>query len=293
MRNESSRTTNATASGTVYDEVVIYPFGVQDRALVCIPMGKAAGQDAVVAICAHGAGGTEETINSTAMTTTRDLMLDRGWIIMSAFAHDRAWSNADAQRDYQRLYRWAASYWQVTDVVLHGQSMGGLTMANIASRDAVPRIRGVVCIDAAVNLASAWASTGFKPQIRSAYGIVEDATYSDVTTGYDPCLVDEQRFAGKRFFLSASPADVSIPKAQNSDLFHSRLVGVADDVVYVTGSGGHVEATNYFPNEAVAFLASGVIGEPTEELAPLPFGMTKGNLWAFVNDELVQLAPGV
>ena len=291
MRNESTRTTKSTAGGTSYDELLIFPLGVQDRALACIPAGVAAGTPVVLAICAHGAGGTEQTINSAAMQLTRDAMLDRGWIVMSAFAHDRAWSNTAALLDYQRLYTWAALQWQVTDVVLHGQSMGGLTMLNVAARDAIPRIRGVVSIDGAVNLGAAWSVSSRKPQLREAYGITDDATYPVVTAGHDPCLIDVQRFAGKRIFLSASPLDTTIDKAQHSDVFHARVEAVASELVYVTGTAEHVEAPNYFPSEAVEFLAAGLVGTPPDDLEPLPFGTTEGEMWAAVGGSLVQLTP--
>ena len=290
MRNESTRTTKATAAGTSYDEVLIYPLGVQDRALVCIPTGVVRNDEVVLAICAHGSGGTEQTINSTAMAATRDAMLDRGWIVMSAFAHDRAWANSVAQRDYQRLYTWATSQWQVTDVVLHGQSMGALSMLNIAARDAIPRIRGVVSIDGALNLGAAWAGT-YKSQIRTAYGTTDDANYPVATAGHDPCLIDVQRFAGKRLFLSASLADTDIPKAQHSDVFEARVSGIAAELVYRVGTAEHVQAPNYFPEDAVAFLESGLVGAPAEPLPALPFGTTEGEMWAAVGGSLVQLTP--
>lgn len=292
--NETARTTKTTASGTSYIELTVYPFGGTDKALVCVPTAKADGVTSVLAIAAHGSGGNEQQINLARMVSTRDGWLDRGFIVASAMAHDRAWANNAALTDIVNVHAWVNAIWPVRDTLLHGESMGGLTMLVLASKDMIPTIRAVASIDGALNMRHAYDNTAqaYGSQIRAAYGIAADGSdYAAKTAGHDAVLLDMTTFNGLHLFIEGSPNDVHIPKAQNADVFVANLGANAEVLATRTGTGTHVTAENFFPNDVLAFMDAALPAPEWPDPEPLPPGLTTVELYAMVNGQLVQVIP--
>jgi hypothetical protein len=284
---EISRSTKSTALGASYEEIVVNPLGSGDTLLVCVPASVVDGADVTVMMCAHGHNGSEQTINNSQMISTRDRAIDKGWLVISAYAHGNAWSNNAALADYARIPTWVGLTWTLEHLLLHGQSMGALTLANLYSRRLATKIRGFVGIDGAYNLAQAFSQSAYKPSIKAAYGIAsDDSNYATKTAGFDATLLDPSTFTGRRLFISASPADTAIPKVSHSDVFVTMLGTEPADLEVVEGTGGHVTSANYFPTAAHAFFDEAILnalGDPAEptwpEPIPLPDGVTHVLLW--------------
>lgn len=257
--NEVSRLTKATANGTSYVEVTLTLDG--DTCLVCVPSDTAT----KLLLCAHGHSGDQTTINNVRMITTRDRMIDQGWIVAASYAKGNSWGNDAGQSAHVLLSTWAHAQFPITDTVLHGQSMGGLIMALIYANGTITDARGLVTIDGAVNLAVAHASASYRSAIRTAYGIASDGSdYSTKTIGHDPCLIDAGGYTGKRLLIEASTGDTAIPKTSHSDVFVTHITGYPAQLSRLTGTGVHVAVENYFPEAVEAFALS--------TLEPLPAG---------------------
>jgi len=273
---EQSRATKVTASGTSYIELTIYPDGVTDTLLICLP------DDAtdVLVICAHGHNGNQATINSSRMIETRDRFIDNGWIVASPFAHGNSWGNDVCIADYVRVHAWSTLNLSTTKTLLHGQSMGGLNLVNVLSRNAIPDVLAFVSIDGALNLATAFAAAAYKSAIRAAYGIAADGSdYAALTAGHDGVLLPPSSFDGTRILLEASPADTSISKTNNADLFYANVAGHPLVFQRLTGAGVHVDPGNYFPDEVEAFFIAAL------QPAPEPIdGTYSPALDMFLND---------
>lgn len=270
--NEISRTAKQTANGAAYTELSIQPYGVADATLVCIPASVADGAAVNLAIAAHGSGGNEQQINLARMVSTRDGMLDRGWIVASAMAHDRAWANDTALADFTRVHDWVNDTWQVTHTLLHGESMGGLTMMVLASQARIPTVRAVVSIDGALNLRAAYDQAGqtYGAQIRTAYGIASDGSdYAAKTAGHDAVLLNMTTFNRIRLFVEGSPNDLHIPKTSHSDVFVANLGNNALELVTRTGTGTHVTAENFFPADVLAFYDNAIANAPADPPPPI------------------------
>lgn len=282
-----STLSKTTANGTAYVEYTIYPNGVTDKALICVPAGVDEGESVVLAMCSHGSGGTEQQINLPRMVQIRDGLLDRGFIVASAFAHDRAWANNAALADWVRLHGWVNAHYPVTDVLLHGESMGGLTMLVLAGTGAVPHLRATVSVDGAMNLRAAYDGN-YGAQIRSAYGIASDGSdYAAKTAGHDPCLFEPSQYAQQRIMLSASPADTAIPKVNHSDVFAAHIAGAPRVLDRYTGTGAHVADVNYFPAETLAFYDAAL-----HRGAVKPSGLFTVKLMTRLNHRLTEIRMG-
>lgn len=251
---ESTRTAGTTSGGTAYLDVTVDPMasGVTSRVLIPNTVDAAgSGSNVVLVIVAHGRGDNASHINAARFVATRDGCLDRKWVLISSDAHGNAWSNQTALDDYRRCYDWAASIWNVTDVLLHGWSMGGLTVVNLAGKETIPKVRGTVSIDGALSLAN--EPSIYTAEVRTAYGVASDGSdYAAKTAGFDPCVVSASAWTGKPLFIEASTGDTLIIKANHSDVFVPRVTSLAP-VTYKVGSGAHVADANFMPSDVLAF----------------------------------------
>ncbi len=255
LPNEVSRVAKVTAKGTPYEEIGVRPYGTTDPAIVLAPNTISLDVPGINVMAHHGSGGSEQTVNTPNMISSRDAMLDRGWSIGSAFGYNRAWGNDAALGAIEALSEYIGEFVsQVTDTLFHGQSMGAQTLAVMYAQNRIPNVRGLASVDGALNLAAAFAHPAHRPSITAAYGI--DSSGSDFavkTAGHDPCQIPASVFADKNFVLWASPDDTSIPKSQHADVFAGRVNPVADNFALYPVTGGHVTASHYQPVPLMAF----------------------------------------
>jgi pimeloyl-ACP methyl ester carboxylesterase len=286
--NEVNRFVAATASGTAYTDIEVLPFGVADDMRLCIPAGVEDGDPVVLVIGAHGWNATENMPQGAGMVPIRDGILDRGWLLASAFAHGDQWYNQTALDDYRRVYDWVDATWNVTDVLLIGLSMGGATVVSLYSRDSIPKVRAAVGIDSALSLGYAHNKAVYQPSVRAAYGIAANGSdYAARTAGYDPLTFNASTFDGKRLFLSASPADTSIPPAQNTTPFVDRITGHPAVLELYTGAGTHLAPGNHAPSLVLQFFDDAVAGTVPD--AVIPAGIVEVEAYALVDGELMRI----
>lgn len=246
---ETSRSTKTTGSGASYTEVLL-TIG-SDACVLAIPSNATP----TLMLCAHGFNGSEQTINTTQMVATRDSMLASGVTLLASNATGNGWGNDASINALVAAWQWARTNLRTAATILHGQSMGGLIMANIVSRGLITDAICFVSIDGALNLDAVYkSSTTYAASIRTAYGIAADGSdYATKTAGHDPCLMSSSLFARWRIFLSASTADTSVSKVNNTDVFATRLGAQPKVLLQYTGNQEHVFPGNYFPAEVQAF----------------------------------------
>jgi hypothetical protein len=266
--NQNSQQAGTTASGLAYTRYTAYPYGVQDTLAFYVPAGHVDLNPGALAIVAHGFGGNAGFLDTPNLVGTRDALLEHGFIVCDAFAHDKAWGNDDALNDYARAYQYLAQYVLTpTDVLLHGTSMGGLTVALLYATTRIPNVRMVCTVDAAFNLAYAYAKGTYQPSIKTAYGIAADGSdYSLRTAGHDALLRPAFNYDAANWLFFASHDDSSIAQASNTDVFLANFAGNLATYQLVQCIGEHVDPSHFQPVPVLAFWDATVAGAPP----PLP-----------------------
>jgi hypothetical protein len=237
-----------TQAGTRYTSTgLTLPGG---PALVLAPTDVAPGTDAVLVIAAHGAGGSEQTINGPQLGATRDALLDRGWIVASAMAADRGWGNEASLRDYRALAARVGGRWTVTDVLLHGQSMGAVPAVLLYADRRIPGIRAAALVAPALSLEAVYGR-GFADDLEQAYGFRGPSQLAAATAGHDPVRLDPALLADARIRIWASRHDNLTPKAHHADVFARRM---GPHVTVVEVQGDHFGVDHHRPAELIAFF---------------------------------------
>lgn len=148
----------------------------------------------------------------------------RGWTVAASNQHGDSWGNDNAVADLVDLRNLVHSRTPVTDVVLVGGSMGGVSSLIAASRNSIPNIRGVYLVDGVCDLANMHANASYTTSIRTAYGVAGDGSdFATLTAANDPMRQSVSTFAGKRIRFQASSADTSVPKTAHADAMSTRL----------------------------------------------------------------------
>lgn len=178
----------------------------------------------------------------------------KGWHFAASNMHGDSWGNATALADLLDLYNYVNARHPISKVILVGASMGGLATANAISKNTVPNVVGGYFIDAVLNLADQYANATYTASIKTAYGIASDGSdYAAKTAGYDPYLAAAGTFA-KRLRFVASTTDTSVNKANNTDLFVSKVASSSIEEGVVTHLGGHLTGYAAAPDDLAAFV---------------------------------------
>lgn len=294
LPGETSRTARTTAAGTPFIDIAFTLNGDACRALV--PTGYDTVSDPVVFVALHGHGGTQATIDGAGITPRRDHYLDLGHVWVSSNAKGNAWATDAAQQAYVDVATWADTNLRVsTHQVLHGASMGGLTAALMYARGLMSKVVCAILVDPAVNLAYAHGKAPYQAAIRTAYGIAGDGSdYAAKTAGHDAVLRAPADFTGKRLQLSASPADTSIAKTANADVFMTNMAGAPRLLQLVATTGPHVDPANYPLQPFVEFVdaALGLGPDPKPPTTVyLPTGVLGVEAYIVVGGQPVRFDP--
>jgi hypothetical protein len=253
---ETSRTTGTTGT-TAYTRIVATLNG--DGKIIYAPTGRTIGSATRFAMFAHGLTDDQTFIDNPASGSGAfDIVswaLDQGWVCAASYAHGDVAGADVALASMSDMIAWADAAWTVTDIVLHGASMGGLTAVNFYAQGRDARVRGVVGIDPVLDLSWSWGSGSgiLASAIRAGYALGTDSQYATKTAGYDPMLLSASVFDGRRFFLSASPADSVVNATSNTLAFMTKVSGHAA-VTHYTGSGDHVSAGNFATTQVISWL---------------------------------------
>lgn len=185
----------------------------------------------------------------------RTLTVD-GHLLASSYMHGQNWGNRQAVDDLARTVDHVAGRWDITEVNLIGQSMGGLPSLVAIATDVVPARRwaGIAPV---CSLTAAYGTPTFHAGITAAHDIDSPATFHQATAGADP-LRDfaPYRFAGTDFRFYVSPDDTFVPASAHAAPMVSFLTRAPADVTTVTVSGVHASDDHYRYGDLARFLAS-------------------------------------
>lgn len=223
--------------------------GAQDI-MILVPDGYNASVGAPLILYHHGSGE-----DATAMVTDAKkadcvaALTGAGYLLAGADAQQYGWGNDASLADYEALYTYVVTNYNVTSVHCWGQSMGGLSGLLSVADGIIPYISWLGTYPY-INLQYAY-DNGFAEYIEDAYGLQEGGSdYAAGTAGHDPCLMDGTAFTIRlRFYASEADA-----KAQNTDTFHAIIDNFAIEHVVVTCTGIHGDESHFQPADYLAFF---------------------------------------
>ena len=182
--------------------------------------------------------------------------LQEGYGVIASNLHDRSWGNAASLTDTVNAYNFMTTKMTVSNVVMAGGSMGGLASLLAIAKDLLPagKIKGAVLFDAVTNLRNMYDAGTYTTVIQTAHGIAADGSdYATKTAGNDPNLYTGADYAGLRYRLYASAADVSVARAGNADAFATLVGGSATEVSVQSHPLGHLDPHGVWPADVIAF----------------------------------------
>jgi pimeloyl-ACP methyl ester carboxylesterase len=182
-----------------------------------------------VVLYMHGYGSSREAVTFHNQHEFTQDLVDDGFVVASSDAHGDAWGSKASQADYLALYRHLEQRFEVEDVVIVSESMGGIAGLNIAADRAIPELVGWVGISPVVDLQAAAESGPLVEPIREDVpaGQIEDV---------DPARLESIPVP---VWVVVSKDDTYVP-ASSGEMFARRVGG---EVVYC--DGGHVAADCY------------------------------------------------
>jgi hypothetical protein len=170
----------------------------------------------IIVYC-HGVGETRNAPQTDVLKYPLILeMLANKWAILSSNAGGEDWGNAAAIAAYQNAI-----------------------------------ILGIYPV---TNLANMF-TTGFKANIKSAFGFSLDSDYATATAGHDPMLLSNSLFTGRKLKMWASYGDTIVARSANADALLNKLNGVAT-VQVVTATGDHGHTSHFDIPSAISFFNS-------------------------------------
>ncbi|WP_375388291.1 alpha/beta hydrolase family protein [uncultured Amnibacterium sp.] len=174
----------------------------------------------------------EEAGVATALT-------DTGFTLLSADAGGKAWGDPASLQDYTTLISRARRTYDLRDVFLMGESMGGLATMQLART--LPDVRAVTAWFPVCDL-STMHEERFQQTIGDAWRGRSRAPVAPVEVGDAPMLV------------WASASDTVVDAATNAAVCVARARAAGADVTYYRTTGGHGDPSNYQPATIVQFF---------------------------------------
>jgi fermentation-respiration switch protein FrsA (DUF1100 family) len=261
LTNPSSVTyTVSSTAGLKYNRVDTTDTRTGQNIMVLVPSsGSAVPYSAAnptgVILYAHGAGETQTALTAdTLKTSTVAALINAGFILAGTNAHGDNWGTQQSIDDYAALEQYVRTNYNVSNVCVWSQSMGGLDGLMAIAQNKV-RAVGWLGTYPVTNLANLYGLGTYASAINTAHGITGSApaTYANRTFRLDPNLLQglSWRNVPMRFYSSAG--DTVVPKTQNTDLFKTLINGSARESVVVATTGDHGDPSNFVPSEYVAF----------------------------------------
>ena len=243
-----------TAGGTGYEQIRLTLDAVSGQeGILLVPYGARAAATSDLVLVAHGAGQDAAMVLGSDWDTTRDAMLDAGYLVCAHDADSAAWGTTSSQDAYVEMVQWVSSYLPVNRLAIVGQSMGCQAGLLLAANDRFSNLAGVAGIAGVCDLAAAYAvDVTFTNQIDTAYSIGD---YATATSGHDPILRDSADYTGLRLRWYASDADPLVPKADHADAMAAHVASVATEYGVVEVTGGHVSSDHYQVADLSSFLS--------------------------------------
>jgi len=172
--------------------------------------------------------------------------IQEGWAVAASRAHGDNWGNDASQTDVRNLYDLVNALSATSKVVLVGASMGALDAALVHANDVLPAgvVKGIYIVDGVLDLSWAYTASpngttnGFQASINGAYGVSD---YASIPAGHNPMTRSASDFTDVRWRFSASTADTSVLKANNTDPFITKIASAAEKSLTTHNSSGHTQ----------------------------------------------------
>lgn len=185
-------------------------------------------------------------------------LLADGWVVISCSggsANPATWGNPTSWTATQNALAWIKSICNVTNIVVLGQSMGGVTSLRAAAYySGVTHWYGVA---PATNLA--WLYTGntsFDSSMNTAYSVSDYAGFFTATASTDPMRFPQAQWNGLKMRSSASYDDTVVDRTNNTDALVTRVTGFAASITVRTYTGDHGSPNGYDATDVVTFMNS-------------------------------------
>lgn len=263
--NSDSRTTSGTYIGPMEMELDFSPYGsfadqgdsdifttLSNGEMIryTIPKDYDPTTPTRLVIYTHGLGGNaHQHYEDTNMANVSRALANAGYIVVGCNDHGNNYGNSSAVADNLLTYQYMIDHYNIGDVYVIGQSMGGLPALNIVSKNQIPNIKALVGIYPITNTSWAYGNSLFTAGINSAYGIDGSHSYSTQTATYDPQTLSASAFRSIPMKLYASTGDNIVSKSQNSDLFAAKV-----GATVVACSGDHGDPSHFQPSDVVTFF---------------------------------------
>lgn len=217
-----------------------------------------AGAPTRVVLYARGVGEdqtalTADSLKSGVITS----LLTEGYILAGTNAHG-GWPTQTAVDDYAALDQYVRANYNVENVCIWSQSMGGLSGLLAVAQGKCKAIGWLgtypLCSLLAANTGD--GGSDFSSNIATAFGITGSgiSTYSNLTYGQDPLLLPAMAYAHIPMRLYASSGDTTVGKAANTDAFAALCAGTRREAEVVVCSGNHGDASHFQPSDYLAFF---------------------------------------
>lgn len=169
--------------------------------------------------------------------------LDEGYTI--AFVDGDNWGNpASVATKVSLIARARVVDPSLTKILLHGHSMGGLSLNTIV-HGGIAGIKGWMGTDPVQSLLSLY-NTGFTG-VYSAYDVAVDGSdFAAKTAGYDPIHDAGSAFAGLFMRWYSSPDDVAVIKTENTDVMQALVAPYAAEAEIYAYTSFHGDATHFY-----------------------------------------------
>lgn len=216
-----------------------------------------AGNPTGTIIYAHGVGEDQTALVSDSLKSGCVATLINAGYLMAG-TNDAGWGTQSSIDCYLRLNILMRANYNVSNVCVWSQSMGGL--AGLMTLTQLSTVIGWLGTYPICSLSAAYNGTGgtdFSSNINTAFGITGTGgnTYALLTSGFDPLLRNAFDYGTVPMRFYASPSDTVVGKTQNSDAFHSWISSTRRESTVVACTGNHGDPSHFQPSDYAAFFA--------------------------------------
>jgi dienelactone hydrolase len=199
-----------------------------------------AARNGALVVFLHGWSQTRYSIleRPAEVAVARELTAN-GYVVVAADAGRKAWGNAAAVGDYRALIHRTTVRYDLHDVFLMGESMGGLATMQVARLE--PQVRAVTAWYPVCDL-STMHEARFQASIDAAWKGRTRAPVSPVSVGAKPMLV------------WASAGDTVVTARTNAAVCVAEAHAAGAPVTYFHTSGNHGDKSNFDPKAVLAFF---------------------------------------
>ena len=194
-----------------------------------------------LAVFVHGSGQTHDAI----LTIDHDRAVAQelarhGYVVLATDAGGRAWGDPASVEDYERLITSTESRYDVHQVDLVAESMGGLATMQLAAR--MQDVAAVTAWYPVCDLRTMEHKPAFAAAITKAWAGADRSAVSPVQVPPVPMMV------------WASPDDTVVDASRNAALCVTEGRAAGGSVISIRTTGNHGDPSNFHPAEVLAFF---------------------------------------